>query len=569
MVRVPDHLRGRASEVLPERPSPEEPKLIVLASLLVLSAVTTAVPAALPTAQQNALFQNQARAAVASDLHKEVKLSGDPANPQPPYGMVLIPAGPVIMGTEVDRVPKLGQNNELQMREVAAETPRHSVEIDQYYLDAMEVTNLQWKVYLDATKREASDVLVEYGWPGGKIPDGQEYYPITNVSLPEIEDFLAWCGKRLPTEAEWTRAARGDDTRDYPWGERWNSKVVKYGGSPPLAPVAVSEYEDGQSPFGVLNMAGNVFEWVDSAFTPFEDFEPIPFKVGRERRQLTPDFDSRRRVAKGGCFVSTRDQARIDFRLSLDPNESDAALGFRAARSVHRGVEVIHSAYRRLLPPLIPTEAELDDTDIFAEERASYLEGSDGTIISGFRYLAFAHPKPKRQPGLARMRKSARDEPVTLGLISTSEGMESPALPPGEYVVAFKARGESKKHKEKRRNEKKDGRKSEPAPVAGGEGASPGGGLAPWPGIAVNDVLEDIDFDQDADVFLFYNVNNAVVGWVRTGDILETAKDEVTWTSDSDGRTWEIQFSIDVIGKRVPRFTLPITLHGPGLGKDG
>jgi hypothetical protein len=70
------------------------------------------------------------------------------------------------------------------------------------------------------------------------------------------------------------------------------------------------------------------------------------------------------------------------------------------------------------------------------------------------------------------------------------------------------------------------------------------------------------------DVFLFYNVNNAVVGWVPTGDISESAKDEVRSTSDADGKVWGIEFSLDIIGKRVPRFTLPITLHGPGLGID-
>ncbi len=482
--------------------------------------------------------------------------------------MVLIPAGDVIMGTDPDLVPKLGQNFQAQMTEIAAETPRHTREVDQFFIDANEVTNLQWKVYLDATGREPSSVLVTNGWPNSKIPDGQDYFPITLVSLPEIEEFLAWAGKRLPTEAEWTRAARGDDSRSYPWGDKWNSKVVSYGGRSPALPVSVDEFEKGASPFGVVNMAGNVWEWVDTNYTPFKGFEPIPFKLSkREVVPLTPEFDSRRYVIKGGCYVSTRDMSRIDYRVSVDPNDADAGLGFRTARSVHAGAEIIRSSYRRLLPSAITGEDMLDKTDIFAQERASYLEGSDGRIISGFRYLGFAHPKPLRQAGLSRIRKSSKDEPVTLGLLTTSEPLAEPPLPPGDYVVAFKGRGESKKHKEARRNRSKDKKKDDDAEAPPAPPAPNGdsGSLAPWP-FAVDDVVEDIEFDQDMDVFLFYNVNNAVVGWTLAGEITESAFAPVTHEVDAEGKKWDIAFSLDVVSKRVPRFTLPIKVAGPGLG---
>lgn len=550
--------------------------LVAFTSMLLGASLVATTQSAPHLPQPRAVqAKQQSRTSKASDLNKEVRLNTDPDNPEPPYGMVLIPAGEVVVGTEVDDVEKLGQKDQFGMKAITAETPRHTASVDQFFLDATEVTNLQWKVFLDAKGREPSDLLVQWGWPGGEIPEGQEYFPISLVSLPEIEEFLAWSGKRLPTELEWTRAARGDDTRTYPWGDKWSSKIVSYGGHSPNSPVAVDDYEAGASPFGVLQMSGNVWEWVDASFTPFDGFEPYQFRLSKkERISLTPEFDTRRRVAKGGCFASPRDQARIDYRLSLDPNDADAGLGFRAARSTQLGAEVIRSGYRRLLPSLITSEELLDKSDIFSEERASYLEGSDGRIISGFRYLAFAHPKPERQSGLARMRKSAKDEPVTLGLLSTSEPLAEPMLPPGDYVVAYKARGESKKHKEEdRRNSGKDDKKKDEEPVApapNGDSAGSGsgsGGIAPWPGIAVNDVLEDIDFDQDKDMFLFYNVNNAVVGAIPTGDITESSFTAVSAESDEQGQAWTIEFSLDVVSKRVPRFTLPIKLAGAGLGK--
>ena len=515
--------------------------------------------------------QQQSRLSSASDLSKEVPLNTNPDNPSPPYGMVLIPGGEVVIGTEVEDVARLGQQDQFAMMIVTAETPRHTASVDSFFLDATEISNLQWKVFLDAKKRNPSDLLVEYGWPNGEIPEGQDYFPISLVSMPEIEEFLAWSGKRLPTEIEWTRAARGDDERAYPWGDRWNSKVVSYGGRSPNMPVAIDAFEEGASPYGVLNMSGNVWEWVDASFTPYEGFEPFQFKKSkRQHITLSPEFDSRRRVAKGGCFVSSRDESRIDHRLSLNPNDADAGIGFRAARSITPGAEVIRSGYRRMASGShIENEGLLDKADLFSQERATYLEGSDGRIISGFRYLAFAHLKPDRKDGLARMRKSARDNPVTLGLLSTSEALAQPALPPGDYVVAFKARGESKKYKNSRRNKSQSKNKDDAEKLApDNEGENVGlGGLAPWPGIAVNDIHEDIDFDQDKDVFLFYNVNNAVVGWVPTGDIADGAFEKVNSSCDEEGKDWTVEFSLDVVSRRVPRFTLPIKLAGQGLGK--
>ena len=186
-------------------------------------------------------------------------------------------------------------------------------------------------------------------------------------------------------------------------------------------------YPSGASPYGVLDMCGNVFEWVDSPFSSFEGFEAFKLDKGKRSKIVAPDFDRSLRVAKGGSFATARNDMRIDVRMGLHPGENDASLGFRAARSAEAGVDIISHAYLRLLPPSVQGLQQLDLSDVVAKEITSY--GHDNQVISGHRYLAFAHPAPAKGPGLSAMRKDARDEQVTLGILFHSEPLEQPPLP--------------------------------------------------------------------------------------------------------------------------------------------
>ena len=532
-------------------------------SLIALAVITTPMTAQAHTTTALLVAPNDGQA---------VRLSSSESDATP-AGMTFIPGGTTVVGTEFKDIERLGDGNRLTIQTVAGEAPRHEAEVAPFYLDTFEVTNRQWMTYLNATGKEVSEWVVE-SWGGQRtIPEGTEDHPITNVNYPEIRDFLAWCGKRLPTEEEWTLAARGtSDSRTYPWGERWNSKVCQSASTTPQQPVAVYEHEGGASPFGVRNMAGNVWEWVDSPYAPYDGFEPFPFKVGRKKEPLSPDFDRTSYVAKGGSFFAPRDALRIDYRLKMGPTDSDASVGFRAARSQQRGVDVLTHAYKRLRPSQIPELAGLDFDDVVSEEFYEYEStAGGGTIITSYRYLAFAHPIPERGSGLARMRKEAREEPVTLGLLSTSEPLESPELPPGDYLLAYKGAGESKAYKEKRREEKKNKRSKKDddeaaAPVA----STPAGASAPWPGVNVSMITEDIDFPQEKEVILFYNVNGAVVGWLPLmPDAVETKKSPANLEGKDNGTDWTIEFSLDNIPRngKMPRFTIPLKLYGEGLGR--
>ena len=550
---------------------------------------------ALFPAAQTAMAQQPAAAkAPSNDIRMVQRQTTDAAaiQMQPPPGMTFIPGGQVLVGTDPAQVTEFGQNDHTQMMDVLAETPRHAVTVDPFFIDTTEVTNLQWKVFLDSTGRKPSSALVENGWPEGAFPPGQEDFPVTNVNIPEIRDFLTWCGKRLPTEDEWTRAARGDDDRLYPWGPKWDSKLCQSGMSVPQVPVAVGQFPRGASPYGVLDMAGNVFEWVDTPYAAFPNFEPLPVKSGKKNVTLAPEFNSTMKVIKGGCFVTTRVFTRIDTRAGRSTVESDAALGFRAARSLQPGLEAVRHARQRLQPPQF-AKIGLDEKDFFGKEITSYDDVRH--VIIGYRHLAFAHRATDKGKGFSVIKKDSVDNPLPLGILASSEpllmsDMKDPAtrksiiIPAGEYTLAYKGPGESEKHKawvkSHKDDKKKDDKEADEKPASKSkakgkdapEAADPAGGdqglgaAVPWPGIgSIHDIAEDIDFPQDEDVILYFNAANAVVAWQKVGHVAEVDVAPIAATPQNGGKTWTIEFSINQGTPKSPRFTLPVQLVGDGL----
>jgi len=550
-----------------------------------------------------------------NDIKQVVRQSPDAAAQPVPAAMVLIPGGDTLVGVDPAKVPEYGQNAADKMRDVAGETPRHTAKVEPFFIDVTEVTNLQWKVYLDATHRKPSGTLVDFNWrggdDGGEIPEGQEQFPISNVNIPEIRDFLQWCGKRLPTEEEWTRAARGNDDRLYPWGSTWNAKFCRSGANGDSGPTAVGSFPEGASAYGVMDMVGNVFEWVDSPFKAYEGFTPFDFKQGKKTIPLSPAFNSTHKIYKGGGFSTVRLDSRIDTRLGLAPTSSDAVIGFRAARSEKPGVDVVRHALDRLLPPAFSKPGSVDMSDVFAKEVSNYDETR--RVLTSYRYLAFGHRAPSRLPPLSKLRDDSINEPVPLGVLTSSEPLlmkhmkvpkdaavahkagDVTLIPAGEFTLAFKGKGTSKAYKDKLKADKKAGKKDEPvaeeakpesksskgkadkakaadkadddeaeAPAA--NEPSPGGAVVPWPGIgSIHDVQEDVDFPQDEDVVLFYNANNIVVAWVKCEEIHEVDVAPLIFTSADEGRHWTIEFSIDTLAKKTPRFTLSVELGGAGL----
>ncbi|MFQ5900364.1 MAG: formylglycine-generating enzyme family protein [Thermodesulfobacteriota bacterium] len=195
--------------------------------------------------------------------------------------MAYIPAGEFLMGTsedlEEDPFYKYGFNKPFY----ADATPAHKVFVDAYYIDIYEVSNEQYAKFVKATGYRAPSVL----WKGRNIyPEGKANYPVTGVNWYDASEYCKWMGKRLPAEAEWEKAARGDDGRIYPWGNDFSYEKANLSTSPlvPGGTKEVDSYKEWRSPYGLYNMAGNVWEWTTDGYDPYPNtkYEFPTFKNG-------------------------------------------------------------------------------------------------------------------------------------------------------------------------------------------------------------------------------------------------------------------------------------------------
>ena len=192
----------------------------------------------------------------------------------PPAGMITIPAGDFefeVTGVEIE-----GENWEgLDFQYPWENSPRRGhhqrLAMKPFYMDKYPVTNADFKKFLDATSyHPKDDHNFLRDWKNGAPPPGWENKPVTWVSLEDARAYAAWAGKRLPHEWEWQYAAQGTDGRLYPWGNEWNEQAVpapdKGRDLPP--PADVGAHPKGASPFGVMDLTGNVWQWTDEFVDP-------------------------------------------------------------------------------------------------------------------------------------------------------------------------------------------------------------------------------------------------------------------------------------------------------------
>ncbi len=240
---------------------------------------------------------------------------------------IFIPTGTVYMGG-------------LDVLRDSDEIPAHKVMINAYWIDQVEVTNGMYNLCVEAgdcrppVKNSSDNRLDYFGNP--EFRD----YPVVHVSWMDANLYCQWAERRLPTEAEWERAARGDDMRTYPWGDEPPNANITNSENSVGDTSRVGSYADGASPFGALDMAGNVWEWVADYYKPtYYEVSPSTNPVGPENTSGT-NF----RVIRGGAFQDTHLNLRLSNRgyevgpdpFALPPNEtyyghSSAKIGFRCA----------------------------------------------------------------------------------------------------------------------------------------------------------------------------------------------------------------------------------------------
>lgn len=222
----------------------------------------------------------------------------------PTSEMVEVPAGWFVMGSNTGR-----QSNRLA----------HRVYLDAFAIGRTEVTNRAFQKYVKATSRTP---LV---WQDGRQP-GAPNEPVAGILWREARAYCVWAGMRLPSEAEWEKAARWTDERLYPWGNAWVPTLANSHDSGKDGPVPVGSYPDGASPYGVLDMAGNLAEWVA------DYFDPAYYTVSPEQNPSGPT-----RVLdhglRGGSWDSPPEQAITYFRDSSHSATPNLRVGFRCAFS--------------------------------------------------------------------------------------------------------------------------------------------------------------------------------------------------------------------------------------------
>jgi iron(II)-dependent oxidoreductase len=274
-------------------------------------------------------------------------LSADPP-PSPRAqvgGEVLVPAGAFDMGTSTEAWA------------LDNERPAHRVHVDAYCIDAAPVTNAQYAAFIDAGGYDDERFWTPEGWQhrvsaGLEAPlhwtrDGGDWYattfgrtapvvpdaPVVHVCFHEAKAYATWAGRRLPTEAEWEKAARHDPatgrSRRYPWGDDDPTSLHANLGQRHLAPAPVGAYPAGASPLGVHQLIGDVWEWIDSDFLPYPGFSAFPY---REYSEVF--FGGDYKMLRGGSFGTDRAACRGTFRNWDHPIRRQIFSGFRTARSL-------------------------------------------------------------------------------------------------------------------------------------------------------------------------------------------------------------------------------------------
>lgn len=265
-----------------------------------------------------------------------------------PEEMVLIPAGEFLMGS-----PEDGASFD-------DERPQRRVYLRSFLIDRYEVTNARYKPFLDATGHsEPNHQKLEFRlWFHGRPFPGSEQHPVVNVNWWDAVAYCQWLGKRLPTEAEWEKAARGTDGRRYPWGNNWEFTKVnsasywaghtiefkdgvewtafwvsgdgarishERGIRGEVLTLPVGNFPEGVSPYGLFDMAGNASEWVQDWYEPYAYLNaPLSDPQGPNGQLL--------KVVRGGSWLKPARNIRTSDRDYGFPADRASGIGFRCAK---------------------------------------------------------------------------------------------------------------------------------------------------------------------------------------------------------------------------------------------
>jgi len=234
-----------------------------------------------------------------------------PVDLTPPDGMVLVPAGNFRAGDPDPISPR----------------PLHSVYLDAFFIDRTEVSNRQYQEFCNATGRPLPE---DPYWQSAYIQTMPDH-PVVNVSHDDAQAYAEWAGKRLPTEEEWEKAARGEDGRLYPWGMTppTNTQANAEGRSDGFETTApVDSYGEGEGPYGTVQQAGNVWEWTGAPY-------PVTPEELADMREAMKESSSDWRVLKGGSYTIQSESQFLHLyqRRGFPSNGKNPSIGFRCVQN--------------------------------------------------------------------------------------------------------------------------------------------------------------------------------------------------------------------------------------------
>jgi formylglycine-generating enzyme required for sulfatase activity len=198
-----------------------------------------------------------------------VEIAATKPSASAPPEMIKIPAGTFnfrVHGIEMEGSNDSGVDTQMPWEHSPRRYHEHVLEMKAFWIDKYPVTNAEFKKFIDAAHYHPKDDLnFLRDWHDGTFPEGAADKPVTYISLEDARAYAAWAGKRLPHEWEWQYAAQGTDGRTYPWGNDWNAAAVPEPdkGRTMRGPDSVSAHPAGASPFGVMDLVGNVWQWTD------------------------------------------------------------------------------------------------------------------------------------------------------------------------------------------------------------------------------------------------------------------------------------------------------------------
>ncbi len=218
--------------------------------------------------------------------------------------MVYVPAGEFTMGSYA------GDEDE---------KPEHKVTLPAYWIDQTEVTNKMFFICVSNGRCQPPVNIRSNTRDGYYSYNAYDNYPVININWEQARVYCDWAGGRLPDESEWEKAARGVDSRIYPWGNQdADISLANFVISDLGDTSVVGSYNSGQSPYGVYDMAGNVWEWVSSSYLPYPGINYVAFP-----------FDSRKKIIRGGSWNDYDHYIRTTHRNGKDPSDFGLDIGFR------------------------------------------------------------------------------------------------------------------------------------------------------------------------------------------------------------------------------------------------